>query len=222
MTTRKDFLAMGSLLSTLPQVAQAATAHLSKPAAREAKLSFNFDKHAFEDALMKPAKHRQCFGAVRLDGGGIIGSMANSILAYDDVLGEGNGSMYAIGVLYHSSAIVLAMNDDVWNDILLPYLKHNADWKKEIPEAKAGGGNPYMKPIWVPGLIKLRGGALFVCNNSIMSFAYGAANALSRPVQQVYGEILKGIVPGALVVPSGVMAINACQEARFTYIQTSL
>jgi hypothetical protein len=29
---------------------------------------------------------------------------------------------------------------------------------------------------------------------------------------------MAGIVPGALVVPAGVMAINACQEAKFTYI----
>jgi intracellular sulfur oxidation DsrE/DsrF family protein len=33
---------------------------------------------------------------------------------------------------------------------------------------------------------------------------------------------MAGIVPGALVVPAGVMAINACQEAKFTYIQSSV
>jgi intracellular sulfur oxidation DsrE/DsrF family protein len=29
---------------------------------------------------------------------------------------------------------------------------------------------------------------------------------------------MAGILPGALVVPAGVMAINAAQEAKFTYI----
>lgn len=222
LTTRKDFLAIGSLLATAPQVVGPATPSSNTSVAGDADLTFTFDRQVFERVLNKPAKHRQCFGAVRLDGGGIVTSMANSIMAYDDFLQEGLGAMYAVGVLYHSSAIALAMNDDVWDNILVPYLKHNLDWQKEIPEAKAGGGNPYMKPIWVPGLIKYRGGAFFVCNNAITAFAYGAAEALSRPAQEVYTEILKGIVPGAVLVPSGVMAINACQEARFTYIQTSL
>jgi hypothetical protein len=48
------------------------------------------------------------------------------------------------------------------------------------------------------------------------------ADALKQPHEKVHAAILAGILPGALVVPAGVMAINACQEAKFTYIQSSL
>jgi hypothetical protein len=40
--------------------------------------------------------------------------------------------------------------------------------------------------------------------------------------QDVHRRLMSSIVPSALVVPAGVMAINACQEAKFTYIQSSL
>ncbi|MHB8355447.1 MAG: hypothetical protein ACYDDQ_02015 [Vulcanimicrobiaceae bacterium] len=221
--TRRGFIAASSLLATgFPAVASADSSLTIKPSTAPKGLTFDFDQKAFDSILLKPARHKQCFGAVRLDGGGVIASMANSIIAYDDFLREGNGAMQAVGVLYHSSAITLAMSNEVWNEILVPYLRQNDAWRKDIPEAKPGKGNPYLKPIWVPGLVNIRGGSLLVCHNAIEDFAYGAADALKESPQRVHAAIMAGIVPGALVVPSGVMAINACQEKRFTYIQSSV
>lgn len=52
----------------------------------------------------------------------------------------------------------------------------------------------------------------------LASLAAATARALKEPYDKVHAAMLKGIVHGALAVAAGVMAINAAQEARFTYI----
>jgi hypothetical protein len=46
------------------------------------------------------------------------------------------------------------------------------------------------------------------------------SDVLKQPREKVHAAMLAALVPGALAVPAGVMAINACQEAKFTYIAT--
>ena len=189
-------------------------------AAPKAKPSFVFDRARFEAILAKPARHRQCFGAKKIDGGSVLEAMENSMNAYDDFLGEGAGSMHAVAVLYHGPAIALALSSTVWNEILFPSLKAMpAEIRKEFEGVRAGGGNPYLAKDSLPHALA-RGSSFFVCHNAIEGFASMAADALKESQRKVHAAIMAGIVPGALAVPAGVMAINACQEARFTYIAT--
>jgi intracellular sulfur oxidation DsrE/DsrF family protein len=140
--------------------------------------------------------------------------------AYEQYLGEAPGSVHTAAVLYHGTAISLALNDTVWNEMLFPTLKGApAALRKEFADAKPGKGNPYARD--VADSVK-RGSSFFVCHNAIAGFSGMVAGALKQPREKVHAAILAGVLPGALVVPAGVMAINACQEAKFTYIQSSL
>jgi hypothetical protein len=40
--------------------------------------------------------------------------------------------------------------------------------------------------------------------------------------EDVHAEFRAHLLPGALLVPAGVAALNAAQEARFTYVQAAL
>lgn len=211
MSTRKDFIAVSSLFALAPQIAVAAS---------PAPLRFDFDQARFNDMLAKPAKHRQCFGATKIDGGGVIEGMNNTINAYEQYLGETPGSVHTAAVLYHGAAIALALNNAVWNDLLLPTVKTMPpDIRTQFDGAKPGHGNPYLREVTK---IVGRGASFFVCHNAVAGFAQLTAGALKQPVEKVHAAIMAGVLPGALVVPAGVMAINACQEAKFTYIQSSL
>ena len=217
MSTRKDFLATTPLFALAPAAATPPPG--PSPAAHR---PFDFDQARFEQILAKPARHRQCFGATKIDGGNVIDAMANSMNAYEKFLGEPAGSMHTVAVLYHNAAIAIAMSNTVWNEILLPSLDGAPEEiRKQFAHVKAGSGNPYLQPGWLPEIVS-RGGSFFVCHNAIQGFSEMAASALKRPVHAVHAAIMKGIVAGALVVPAGVMAVNACQEAKFTYIQSSL
>lgn len=218
MNTRKDFLITSSVFALVPAIADAASPSPKPAAARD--LRFDFDQARFNEMLAKPAKHKQCFGATKIDGGNVMDGMANTMNAYEHYLGEAPGSVHTAAVLYHGAAIALAMNDAVWNDVLLPTVKGALpDLKDQFKDAQPGKGNPYARQL---ADMVARGSSFFVCHNAIAGFAHMAGGALKRPAESMHAAIMAGILPGALVVPAGVMAINACQEAKFTYIQSSL
>lgn len=219
MNTRKDFLVATSLFAVAPAVADAASPS-PKPANEPPALRFKFDETRFNEILAKPAKHKQCFGATKIDDANVVNGMANTINAYEQYLGEAPGSVQTAGVLYHGAAIALAMNDTIWNEMLFPSLK--SMWpsvKEQFAGLAAGKGNPYKGD--VAGIVS-RGASFFVCHNAIAGFAGVVAGAIKEPLEAVHDKIVAGVLPGCLVVPAGVMAINACQEAKFTYIQSSL
>lgn len=170
--------------------------------------------------LAKPATHRQCFGATKIDDGNVIYAMGNTRNAYVDYLGEAADSVHTVAVLYHGAAIALAFNDKVWNELFFPTLKGAPrKLRDEFEDAKPGKGNPYRQDI--AGAVA-QGASFFVCHNAIAGFAHLMAGALKRSAKSVHAALLAGVLPGALIVPAGVMAIDACQEAKFTYIQSSL
>lgn len=219
MSTRKDFIAASSLFALAPAVAQAASPSAS-PSPSESSLRLNFDKARFNRMLARPAIHKQCFGATKIASGSVLDGMNNTINAYVEYFGETPASVHTAAVLYHGTAIALAMNDSVWNEILLPLAKSAPPKiRDEYAGAKPGKGNPYLKDVQNA---VARGSSFFVCHNAILGFSHMAAGALKKPVEKLHAAIMAGIVPGALAVPAGVMAINACQEAKFTYIQASL
>lgn len=217
MSTRKDFIAASSLFALAPAMAQAAS---PSPSPDSSSLRLNFDKARFAKMLARPAIHKQCFGATKIGDGSVIDGMNNTINAYVEYFGETPASVHTAAVLYHGAAIALAMNDGVWNEILLPLAKGAPPrLREEFAGAKPGKGNPYLKDVRDA---VARGSSFFVCHNAIVGFSHMAAQALKKPAEKVHAAIMAGIVPGALAVPAGVMAINACQEAKFTYIQASL
>lgn len=233
MTTRKDFIAASSVFALAPAVARAASP--SPKAGKPATLTFTFDRARFDRILAKPAKHKQCFGATQMGGGDVLYGMHNSIDAYETYLKEGKGAMQAVAVLYHGAAIALALSDTVWNEYLTPlfrdktFLQHaSAEEKESIAKLTLGKGNPFLHSassdpddVSVERLVSM-GSSFFVCHNAIAGFSGIVADVVKQPREKVHAAVMKGIVPGALAVPAGVMAINACQEARFTYIQSSL
>lgn len=208
MSTRKDFLAAGSLFALAPAVAQAKTT--APP-----ELTFQFDRTRFNAILSKDAKHKQCFGVTKISQGAALEGMGNSINAYNDFLKEGPGAMQAVAVLYHAG-VAFGFSDTVWNEYLIPSLPAAPAFiRDEVGPVKRGKGNPYKSQV---AELVGKGASFFVCHNAIAGISGLAASVLKTAPQNVHAAIMGGILPGALVVPAGVMAVNACQEAKFTYI----
>jgi intracellular sulfur oxidation DsrE/DsrF family protein len=235
MNTRKDFLLASSLFAAAPAIANAApSAHKpAQPPHRQQPLTFAFKQNRFRQILSKPARHKQCFGAMKIAGGEVLFAMNNSISAYEDYLKEPAGSMQAVAVLYHGLSIALATSDTFWNAYWTPlfrdktFLSHTPiPERDEITQLTLGNGNPFLHSATSdPGDVSInslvaKGSSFFICHNAMAGYSGILSDVLKQPREKVHAAMLAALVPGALAVPAGVMAINACQEAKFTYIAT--
>ena len=76
----------------------------------------------------------------------------------------------------------------------------------------------------IEGLTK-RGASFFVCNNALMGLATFLATSSpfggGRGVDAILADLQAHLAPGAILVPAGVAALNAAQEAKFTYVAAS-
>ncbi len=229
MSTRKEFILASSLAAAVaPSLALANTAAKSPtpPAAQGHLPPFVFDRAAFDAIIVRPVKHRHAFASVEIDNGVIFSAMTNVLNAYEMSLGEKPASVTSAAVLYHGLAISMGFNDTVWNELFIPAAVKDPRFKGAVP--KAGSGNPWLhrkaagpRDASIEALTP-RGAAYFVCNNAASATAYDIATALGRTPVDVYNTMAANLVPQAMLVPAGVWAIHALQEAHFTYEQVSL
>lgn len=223
MSTRREFMAAATVAAVAPAVARAAEPRKAAP-----PLPYAFDQKRFNDILNQAAQHKQCFGARKIAQAGVLEEMDNSLNAYEQALHEPKGSLHAVAVLYGGPSILMAASDDFWNEFAAPFF-HGApaELRKDLGDVTLGKGNPYLHSttrdpddLSIERLAS-RGGSFFVCHNAVVGFSDLIATTLKKPVSSVYASMMDGMAPSALVVPAGVMAVNACQEAHFTYIAAS-
>jgi intracellular sulfur oxidation DsrE/DsrF family protein len=228
--SRKQLLRAGASVAMAPLAAACSAPHAG--AASDPR--FHFDEDRFKAILAAPARHKQCCASAKIAGGAVLDAMVATMYAYQYDLGEGAGTVHEVAVLYHPAGVMLGLNDHVWNSMISPALPHLSEYFTSDLEAhrkaKPGGGNPYLHrhrgealqdDISIEALVS-RGCDFFVCNNALSGLAGALAKALGKQSARIHGELLANLVPGAMAVPAGVMAINACQEAHFTYLQASL
>lgn len=213
-SSRREFLAGAALLATGAKPAAVAKAVGPAP----------FDIAAFEARLAIPYRHRQVFAAHKVQGGSVLALMLSSLNAYETGFGEGKGTLHVAAVLY-GTAPPIALDGEAWKKYdLWNVLRAVGD----PLEAGSQTGNPFMHPSYGDAAVEslaLRGASFFVCNNALTGLAthlVTGTNSAYASVDEVLADLRAHVVPGALLVPAGVAALNAAQEAKFTYLQASL
>ncbi len=231
--SRKQLLAAGVGTVLLPTTLGCAIPPRTVRGLASTSTTFHFDEPRFNDVLGKPARHRQCCASTTTAGALVLDAMTSTMYAYEFDLGEGPGTVHEVGVLYHSRGAMLGLNDAMWNELLVPAMPRLSSYLRsdlEATGAKTGSGNPYLHrkkgtaledDTSIEALVS-RGCHFFVCNNALLGLADGLATALHESSDALHARLLANLVPGAMAVPAGVMAINACQEAHFTYLQAAL
>lgn len=218
---RKELLALGAV-AVLPMTETTARA-ASPPSA------FHFDQDRFDEILAKPARHQQCCASTK-PASVLLDTMVATMYAYEFDLHEGPGTVHEVGVVYHPAAVTLALNDEIWNALLLPALPRLTPYYRSALSGVSSHGNPFLHrhpgtaledDVSIEALVS-RGAHFFACNNALYGLADSLASALGSDGARMHARLLANLVPGAMAVPSGVMAINACQEAHFTYVQVAL
>ena len=197
--------ALAAVATGIPSIAQAA-----EPSGK--------DDTAEHDAWMTAlkGKHRQFFHALGAQDTAML-MAANYLDAYGESFGAKPGEANAV-IGMHGPALSIGFNDAAWAKYELGKGSSVTDPGTKAPAVKnifATGG-----PLAVDTLQK-KGVVFLLCNKALGIRARGLATARGEAFETVYEDLKASRLPGIVIVPAMVVAINRAQEAGFTYLRAS-
>ena len=234
--SRSSFLAIGLGAGIAPtSVAAAEQTKMFSPTEvadikrLAAAVPFHFDRARFEAILAAPAPHRQVVVATSYSAvGTALSHIRNSIKAYADPLGfdAGPHGLRAAAVFYGGYAYAAALDDAMWQKYPIGPLVmeelHPGD--AAFAETAKTLKTNLVAPIY-RALVVEEDVSFFICNNALSGFVYQIANAAAHgaaitreTVVAMHDEFVAHFLPGTMLVPAGVAALNAAQEARYTFL----
>ena len=221
--SRKQFVSAAAL------GVSAAAIGLDAPAEAQQRASMHFhiltpsqyNRAAMMRALTGGGSNKQVFQSVTpLEIAPGIASlymhMQNSMNAYQFSLGA--GKLSTLGVMLGSS-IVLALNDNVWKKYefgkAFKLASTNAYYKASSNlslSASADDPNGVYQD-WSAQAVMKRGGKFFVCHNAMTGIAALLASKIPGAAPAaVLADFEKNLLPGFIVVPAGVAAVQQAQQ----------
>ena len=165
-------------------------------------------------------KHRQFFDAVSAnDGWGLVFAstyMTKNMEAY----GLKPAEITTVVGLRHM-AMPLALNDAMWSKYKVGQLINVMDKSTKAPATRNVYANVRPGDVFMDGAsvdsIMSRGGIVTACNVALTVLAGMAAGAAGLPADGAAAEWRANLLPGVVVVPAGVLAVNRAQEHSCTY-----
>ena len=168
------------------------------------------------DAWMQQlkGKHRQLFHALDLNDRAML--MASNYLdAYENEFAEKRGEATAvIGV--HGGALNLAFTDAAWTKYALGKAANFIDPTTKEPAIRntfATGGELSVDTLQKRGVLFL------VCNTALRLRSRALAKERGETYEVVYKDLESSRLPGTILVPALVVAINRAQEKGVTYVR---
>jgi intracellular sulfur oxidation DsrE/DsrF family protein len=170
----------------------------------------SFDRAKFDAVVQQPYAHRQVFAARGSDADVLLEEMKNSLDAYEDGFGNGKGTLHVAAVLY-GSAVVFGLDDTAWGSYRLAERVDRNDRT-----------NPFVSVIQA---LMQRNASFFVCNMALTGVAVAMSNELPETqasIDELLAKLQAHVIAGFTIVPAGVAALNALQEAKFTFVQATI
>lgn len=209
-STRRNFLGHLGLIAAAP----ALLAQPLPPAAGEWDMSWT--------DLLDKTRYKAVFDSTQLADGAAPAMAADVWNGFKDAYGTDNDTRMVF--VMRQGGQVMAFNDALWakygigeekkvND---PITKQPA---KRNPYASADPGEEsWALPSKLDALHK-RGAIFLVCNRAAMNWARNAAERTRTPADQVMAEVRTNLVPGAILMPTGIFALARAQNAGCAYMK---
>jgi intracellular sulfur oxidation DsrE/DsrF family protein len=227
MGSRRDFIVGAAVAASLA----ACNSGSESGSGQTGQASSNtFDDATFNQIVSKTAAHKHCFGIAGIDGGEGLYAINNTYATYAYSLNVPLNQLFLVGVLYRVEPVAIAFNDEMWNSVIIPALPHvSPALRSNFESVSVTTGNPFLyrppnsngEDASVESLVS-RGTRFFVCANATQQLAKAIGAATRQDPQTIYQAFASNLVQGASLVPTGVWAILALQEAHFTYLQATI
>ncbi len=173
------------------------------------------------------APHRQVFDSPEIEEGVALHQARTWIQGYREVYQTTDSDHSAVIVIRHA-AVPMVMDDTIWERLELGKANElkdpaSGEWAQRNPFMNVQPGDQYSL-VWPDGgLDKLmeRGAIVVACNLALQRIVrlIRAANP-SATLEEAQAEMLAHVVPGVVVMPSGIFAVTRAQEAGCHYIRS--
>jgi intracellular sulfur oxidation DsrE/DsrF family protein len=168
------------------------------------------------DAWMKTvkAKHRQLFHAFELNDRAML-LASNFLDAYRDAFSARPDEAKAV-IGIHGPALAIGLNDGAWSRYGFGKTANLID-----PATK----EPSIRNVFATGAalsvdsLQKRGVLFIMCSTALRLSAQALAKSRGEPYEKIHEDLLASRLPGTVLVPAMVVAINRSQEAGFTYLK---
>ena len=171
------------------------------------------------DAWMQRARgrHRQFFHSTGHGDGAAMLMATNFLDVYGSAYSADPTHVSAV-IGIHGSALPIGLTNAAWEKYELGKVINVND-----PDTKAAAKRNVFAvggPISIDTAIR-RGIVLLVCNIAVTRLSQSLATSQSLVQADVYNDLRSSLIPGAILVPGLVVAINRAQEKGFTYVRAS-
>ena len=165
-------------------------------------------------------KHRQFFDAISVNSGfGLVFAM-NFLNSNNETYKLADSSLSAVVGMRHFS-VPMAFTDDIWARYKLGEFFQIMDPATKAPSTRNFFYHPHDGDVPFPGMAidkLLARGVQMTCCNVALSVLSGMTSKNAGVTADVAKkEWVAGIIPGIVIVPSGVLAVNRAQEKGCTY-----
>lgn len=165
-------------------------------------------------------KHRQFFDAMTPNDGWALVFATNYLNKNIEAYGLKQSDVTTVLGLRHF-AVPLALSDAMWSKYKLGAFFKVTDKTTGAPATRNVFSHvkPGDMPVAGAALDELiaRGTVVTVCEASLTALSGMAAGAAGLPAAHAKEEWMSGLIPGVVVVPAGVLAVNRAQEHHCTY-----
>jgi intracellular sulfur oxidation DsrE/DsrF family protein len=176
-----------------------------------------------KDEWLKPMKgrHKQIFDSPGHFNGKALHQVRNYLDAYRERYAAKPGQVNAaVGVTSGKGAAML-FNDAMWSRYRFGEKYAITDPTSKAPSvrnifANVRTGDPLDATNSVDALLR-EGVAMLLCNNTFKGMITSIAKDTNQSEPDVRTELLANRIPGVVVVPAMVVAMNRAQDAGFTY-----
>jgi intracellular sulfur oxidation DsrE/DsrF family protein len=176
-------------------------------------------------------KYKQVFDMPNPSAGLGMIHIRNYLKAWKDNYNLEHPQVNAVGTLYFMT-IPLGLTDPMWEKYKLGEAIKETDEKTNAfavrniyQKADAGEATMSIKGIadWPADAsieeLQKKGTTFIMCNNALNFWAMNVSKATNQPMEAVRAEFLAHVVPGVVVVPAMVMAVNQAQARGCSYMR---